>query len=57
MNSFTMGDMAMYRGDAVTLSKVLNKEVLLAYPNGKTQSLTHSEVERAIESGELKVLR
>jgi len=56
MNSFTMGDMAMYRGDSVTLSKVLNKEVLLAYPNGKTESLTHSEVERAIESGELKVL-
>ena len=48
MNSFTMGDMATYHGNSVVLSEVRNKDVLLAHPDGKTESLTHSEVERAI---------
>ena len=56
MNSFTMGDMATYHGNSVVLSEVRNKDVLLAHPDGKTESLTHSEVERAIETGELTVL-
>ena len=56
MNSFTMGDMAMYHGNSVVLSEVRNKDVLLAHPDGKTESLTNSEVERAIETGELTVL-
>ena len=56
MNSFTIGDLATYHGNSVVLSEVRNKDVLLAHPDGKTESLTHSEVERAIEAGELTVL-
>ena len=63
MVNFIMGDEAMYKGQGVVLAQVRNKDVLLAYteivgPNagGKTVSVTHSEVERAIDKGELKVL-
>jgi hypothetical protein len=63
MNSFIMGDEATYKGHPIVLSEVRNRDVLLAYTDivgpkagGQTVSLTHSEIERAIETGELTVL-
>jgi len=59
---FKVGDEATYEGYSVVLSEVRNKDVLLAYTEivgskagGKTVSLTHSEIEGAIDSGKLKV--